>query len=61
MVDPTGAGDAFAAGYLAALMRGEDDEACAHSALRAAAQAVGRPGARPRPHSPSRPTGASPA
>jgi sugar/nucleoside kinase (ribokinase family) len=46
-VDPTGAGDAFAAGYLAALLRGEDDEACAHSALRAAAAAVARPGARP--------------
>jgi ribokinase len=46
-IDPTGAGDAFAAGYLAALLRGEDDEACARGALRAAAQAVGRPGARP--------------
>jgi sugar/nucleoside kinase (ribokinase family) len=46
-VDPTGAGDAFAAGYLAALLRGEDDAACARGALRAAAQAVGRPGARP--------------
>jgi sugar/nucleoside kinase (ribokinase family) len=46
-VDPTGAGDAFAAGYLAALLRGEDDETCARSALRAAARAVGHPGARP--------------
>ena len=46
-VDPTGAGDAFAAGYLAALLRGEDDEACARSALVAAAEAVKRPGARP--------------
>jgi sugar/nucleoside kinase (ribokinase family) len=46
-VDPTGAGDAFAAGYLATLLRGEDDAACARGALRAAAQAVGRPGARP--------------
>jgi sugar/nucleoside kinase (ribokinase family) len=46
-VDPTGAGDAFAAGYLAALLRGEDDESCARSALSAAARAVGRAGARP--------------
>jgi sugar/nucleoside kinase (ribokinase family) len=47
-VDPTGAGDAFAAGYLAALLRGEDDAACAAAAARAAAQAVSRPGARPK-------------
>ena len=47
-VDPTGAGDAFAAGYLAALLRGEDDEGCARSALSAAAQAVSLAGARPR-------------
>ncbi|HEY7620330.1 MAG TPA: PfkB family carbohydrate kinase [Solirubrobacteraceae bacterium] len=46
-IDPTGAGDAFAAGFLAALLRGEDDEGCARSALSAAAQAVGRAGARP--------------
>ena len=31
-VDQTGAGDAFAAGYLAALVRGEDDAACAAAA-----------------------------
>jgi sugar/nucleoside kinase (ribokinase family) len=47
-VDPTGAGDAFAAGFLAALVRGEDDEACAHSAVAAAARAISQPGARPR-------------
>jgi sugar/nucleoside kinase (ribokinase family) len=47
-VDPTGAGDAFAAGYLAALVRGEGDAACAHSAVRAAARAVSGAGARPR-------------
>jgi sugar/nucleoside kinase (ribokinase family) len=47
-VDPTGAGDAFAAGYLAALVRGERDAACAHSAVRAAARAVSGAGARPR-------------
>ena len=43
-VDQTGAGDAFAAGYLAALVRGEDDAACARAAVRAATEAVGRPG-----------------
>jgi sugar/nucleoside kinase (ribokinase family) len=47
-VDQTGAGDAFAAGYLAALMRGEDDATCARAAVCAATEAVGRPGARPR-------------
>jgi sugar/nucleoside kinase (ribokinase family) len=47
-VDQTGAGDAFAAGYLAALVRGEDDAACAQAAVRAATEAVSRPGARPR-------------
>ena len=47
-VDQTGAGDAFAAGYLAALVEGQDDDACARAAVRAATEAVGRPGARPR-------------
>ncbi len=47
-VDQTGAGDAFAAGYLAALVQGQDDDACARAAVRAATEAVGRPGARPR-------------
>jgi sugar/nucleoside kinase (ribokinase family) len=47
-VDQTGVGDAFAAGYLAALVRGEDDATCARAAVRAATEAVGRPGARPR-------------
>jgi sugar/nucleoside kinase (ribokinase family) len=46
-VDPTGAGDAFAAGYLAAQLRGEDDEGCARSAVGASARAISRPGARP--------------
>jgi sugar/nucleoside kinase (ribokinase family) len=46
-VDPTGAGDAFAAGYLAALLRGEDDAGCARSAVEASARAISRPGARP--------------
>ena len=48
VVDPTGAGDAFAAGYLAALARGEGDAVCAAAGVAAAAEAIGRPGARPR-------------
>jgi sugar/nucleoside kinase (ribokinase family) len=47
-IDQTGAGDAFAAGYLAALVRGDDDATCARAAVRAATEAVSRPGARPR-------------
>jgi len=46
-IDPTGAGDAFAAGYLAAMMRGADDAACAAAGVAAAAEAVGRAGGRP--------------
>jgi sugar/nucleoside kinase (ribokinase family) len=46
-VDPTGAGDALAAGFLAARMRGEGDEACARAAVQAAARAVSHAGARP--------------
>jgi sugar/nucleoside kinase (ribokinase family) len=46
--DPTGAGDAFAAGYLAAQLRGEDDAGCARAGVEAAAVAIARPGARPR-------------
>jgi sugar/nucleoside kinase (ribokinase family) len=48
VVDQTGAGDAFAAGYLAALVQGADDLECAQAAVGAAAEAVSRPGARPR-------------
>jgi sugar/nucleoside kinase (ribokinase family) len=47
-IDPTGAGDAFAAGFLAAMMAGGDDAACARAGVAAAAEAVGSPGARPR-------------
>jgi sugar/nucleoside kinase (ribokinase family) len=47
-VDQTGVGDAFAAGYVAAHVGGDDDLACARAAVRAAAEAVSRPGARPR-------------
>jgi sugar/nucleoside kinase (ribokinase family) len=46
-VDPTGAGDAFAAGYLATHIRGEDDAASARAGVEAAARAVRRTGARP--------------
>jgi sugar/nucleoside kinase (ribokinase family) len=46
-VDPTGAGDAFAAGFLAARLRGEDDAGCARAAVRAAAAVVTRAGGRP--------------
>jgi sugar/nucleoside kinase (ribokinase family) len=48
LVDPTGAGDAFAAGYLAAMVRGEDDAGCVAGGVAAAARAVGLTGARPR-------------
>jgi sugar/nucleoside kinase (ribokinase family) len=48
-IDPTGAGDAFAAGFLAALVRGEDDKGCAAAGVAAATEAIGRPGARPVP------------
>ena len=46
--DPTGAGDAFAAGYLTALLRRKDDAACALAGVEAAAVAIARAGARPR-------------
>jgi sugar/nucleoside kinase (ribokinase family) len=43
-VDATGAGDAFAAGFMAARLRGGDDAACARTAVRAAAALVTRAG-----------------
>jgi sugar/nucleoside kinase (ribokinase family) len=46
-VDPTGAGDAFAAGFLAARVSGEDAPACLRAAVRTAAQAVTHAGGRP--------------
>ncbi len=46
-VDPTGAGDAFAAGYHAARFRGLEPVAAVESAVQIAARAVSRAGARP--------------
>ena len=46
-VDPTGAGDAFNAGVIAARLSGHDLDAAARAGMRAAASAVSRVGARP--------------
>jgi sugar/nucleoside kinase (ribokinase family) len=47
LVDPTGAGDAFAAGFLAARLRDEDDVACAQAGAKVAADVITRAGGRP--------------
>jgi len=47
VVDPTGAGDAFAAGFLASWLLSGDAVASASAGARAGALAVGRTGARP--------------
>lgn len=47
IVDPTGAGDAFAAGFLAAWIVDRDAVAAARSASAVAARAVASPGGRP--------------
>lgn len=48
VVDTTGAGDSYAAGFLAARMRGADVTACLRSGTELAARAIGQVGARPR-------------
>lgn len=50
IVDTTGAGDAFAAGYLAARFDGAERAACLDRATRVAARAVQQPGGRPALH-----------
>ena len=47
IVDTTGAGDAYAAGFMVALSRGESLPACASLASRVASAAIARIGARP--------------
>lgn len=47
LVDPTGAGDAFAAGFLASWVPGRDAEAATRAAVRVAARAVMLIGGRP--------------
>ncbi|MFK7941997.1 MAG: adenosine kinase [Paracoccaceae bacterium] len=47
VVDTTGAGDLFAAGFLAGLAKGADDETCATMGCAAAGAIIGQIGARP--------------
>ncbi len=47
VVDTTGAGDLFAAGFLAGLARGADDAACARMGCAAAGEIISHMGARP--------------
>jgi sugar/nucleoside kinase (ribokinase family) len=47
VVDTTGAGDLFAAGFLAGLARGADDRICGRLGALAAAEVIGHLGARP--------------
>lgn len=47
VVDTTGAGDLFAAGFLAGLVRGADDAACARMGCAAAGKVISQIGARP--------------
>lgn len=51
-VDTTGAGDAFAAGWIAAVRKGLDPRAALADAVRTGATAVTQPGARPLPAAP---------
>lgn len=48
LIDSTGAGDAYAAGFLAAYVQGSDLPACGHLASRAAAAVIEHFGARPK-------------
>jgi len=48
VVDTTGAGDLFAAGFLAGLARGADDRTCGRLGALAAAEVIGHLGARPQ-------------
>ncbi len=47
VVDTTGAGDLFAAGFLAGLARGADDATCARMGCAAAGEIISHMGARP--------------
>jgi sugar/nucleoside kinase (ribokinase family) len=47
VADTTGAGDLFAAGFLAGLVRGADDAACARMGCAAAGEVISHLGARP--------------
>ena len=49
VVDTTGAGDAYAAGFLAAYVAGRDMAACGRLGSLAAAEVIGQYGARPKP------------
>ncbi len=48
VVDSTGAGDAFAAGFLTATLRGADEQAALEAGCRAGAECVAQVGGRPR-------------
>jgi sugar/nucleoside kinase (ribokinase family) len=47
MVDPTGAGDAFCAGFLVRWVSGAEPEECVLAALATAAEAIAEVGGRP--------------
>ena len=50
VVDPTGAGDAFAAGFLTAWLSGADSHTALHAGARSGAHAVAQRGGRPPPN-----------
>jgi sugar/nucleoside kinase (ribokinase family) len=47
VIDTTGAGDLFAAGFLSGLARGADDRTCGRLGALAAGEVIGHLGARP--------------